>query len=178
MDTGDVVVAWASTKQGSDTTPDDLRKHCEALGLPSFQMPEIFEVTTNELPMHGGKVAKKLLRTPAYVRSHLAETLIDALERLDAPGSTSTWEQKALVLFERLDGDSSGFLSVDELRAVVDDKSAKVLKLADTTLDGQIDPLEWITALKAIPDASRENVLEEMASVLAFFEKDQRTAQL
>jgi acyl-CoA synthetase (AMP-forming)/AMP-acid ligase II len=75
-----MIVAWASTKPGMSVTVEELEAHCREKELAPFQMPESFEITDMPLPTSGGKLAKKLLREPSYVRMRLGQSLVSILE--------------------------------------------------------------------------------------------------
>lgn len=80
---GEAVVAWVAPKSGPERlAANDLRRHCEEAGMPSWQMPDAIFVRDQPLPTNGGKIANKTLRTPQFRQEALAEGMVNARERL------------------------------------------------------------------------------------------------
>ena len=166
---GDQIVAWVSTKQDGDAarlTIADVYQHCRAEQLPGWQMPDSIELSEIPLPTNGGKIAKKLLRAPSYVRQKLAMGLLHSLEQ-----TTSSWQDQANVLFDRIDADSSGFLDEGELKAAAGEQATSLVSAIDSDRDGIISRVEWLLALSNLPDHEREQTISTIGSLLASYER-------
>merc|ERR1712232_510628 len=91
---GDMVVAWANAKVGQCLTPEELRSHCEKAGLPSWQMPEVFNVSLESLPTNGGKLNKKALQEPSFVRQTLVNILKEGRTTTITPADASEMSEE------------------------------------------------------------------------------------
>merc|ERR1712166_164937 len=164
---GDMVVAWCSPKKGCTLDATKLREHCIESELPEFQMPDAFELI-DAIPTNGGKVAKKLLRAPSFVRQNLANNLFASIKQAKQSG----WQAEATLLFERIDADVSGYLDQQELSAVVGLQAAEgLLSLVDSNLDARVDLSEWMVLLGALPELERSQTMSTIGSTLASFER-------
>merc|ERR1711988_562801 len=81
---GDMVIAWASAKAGKSISPGELREHCEAAGLPAWQTPEAFCISSEPLPTNGSKLNRKAMQEASYTRRALVNWLRAAAESKEA----------------------------------------------------------------------------------------------
>jgi len=172
--TGEMVVAWVTPKKGSENiTAGDLRQFCIDKGMPEWQLPELIQVSQAQLPVVGGKIAKKILQAPSFVLMNLADSVETMMEK-----AKDDWFLFARDIFERIDGNNDGSLDMEELKAVFEDKADVILKYFDRQDDGNsvIDLGEWLTGFGKMKEDDRISWLSQAGSILASFERRAATA--
>jgi len=175
---GDMVVAWASAKAGASVSPEELRSHCESAGLPSWQMPEVFNVSCESLPTNGSKLNKKALQAPSFV----GQTLVTILRDATRTGSTTTCDAPAMLKEDRQAASQAFYqmcnaastLSLESLTAVLDDHSAGVAVLEICGAEGgaQVDLVRWLETLSKFQAERRTAWLLQLGSLLALHERN------
>lgn len=172
---GDMVVAWAHPKEGASITADDMRAHCKDAGLPFFQMPEVFNVSSEPLPTNGSKLNKKALQDPAYIALFLAKQLSTRCNGpLLEPFSDSKEEQAATELFRQL------FHSDDEaaLQKLFGEDAAAVMRYAmqkaPAARGNDVDVL--LSCLLRLPELERKCWIEQVGSLIAIRDREAITA--
>merc|ERR1712217_974511 len=171
--TGDMVVAWATAKNGTEAsafTSESLKRHCEAAGMPEWQLPDLFQVSATQLPIVGGKIDKKILQAPGFMIDRLAAGIEHALE---APKRSGDWVDLARDVFERLDGNRDGILDLTELRVVFHEKAECMLRLFRLH-DGHDEAVNlggWLMGIGKMQEGERVPWLMQAGSILAAFER-------
>eukprot|EP00929_Paragymnodinium_shiwhaense_P118538 TRINITY_DN90457_c0_g1_i1.p1 TRINITY_DN90457_c0_g1~~TRINITY_DN90457_c0_g1_i1.p1 ORF type:complete len:669 (+),score=114.67 TRINITY_DN90457_c0_g1_i1:71-2077(+) len=164
---GDMVVVWANAKDGNNITPEELKAHCESAGLPSWQTPEVFNVTNKPLPTNGSKLNKKALQEPSFVRAAL---LVNLREGSHITQMSAEDQDKASSAFRQLDVDGSGHLTEQALRPVFDESSTDLITACSSELTNGITMQAWLTALSKLSALQRASWLFQLGSLLALAE--------
>jgi hypothetical protein len=173
---GDMVVAWANAKVGQNITPEQLREHCVSAGLPSWQMPEVFNVSLEKLPTNGGKLNKKALQAPAFVRQTLVNYLKQG-EEDDAARMSAQEKESAAQGFHSLAAAvlvASDQLSVENLRPLFEEHTAEFVESfgkASPTATESIGLSCWLASLATLRPERRAAWLLQLGSVLAVYDR-------
>jgi len=170
---GDMVVAWAHPKEGTSITADDMRAHCKDAGLPFFQMPEVFNVSSEPLPTNGSKLNKKALQDPAYVARFLARQLRNRCTGPTLSFSDSKEEQAATEFFQQL------FPSDSEaaLQNVFGDDAAAIIREAMQKAPADRDNVAvGLSCLLRMPEMERRYWIEQVGSLIAIRDREAITA--
>eukprot|EP00929_Paragymnodinium_shiwhaense_P013272 TRINITY_DN121134_c0_g1_i1.p1 TRINITY_DN121134_c0_g1~~TRINITY_DN121134_c0_g1_i1.p1 ORF type:complete len:676 (-),score=126.60 TRINITY_DN121134_c0_g1_i1:421-2448(-) len=162
---GDMVVAWAHAKTGKTITATDMRQHCINAGLPAWQVPEVFNISSESLPKNGGKLNKKTLQDPAFGSGYLLASMRAALVPPGMEISYATSE--ADDVFGKL---SAGGQVVCEaiLEEVFGDAAAGLLEaLRERSPSMTADVAAWRSCLSGMPANERTYWLLQVGSLIA-----------
>eukprot|EP00808_Paulinella_micropora_P018331 g78746.t1 len=171
---GDQLIAWVTAKDGKQVTASELFEHLRQQKLSESDMPSFIEISETPLPTHHNKIAKQLLRSPSKVRQQLMADLPTRvrMQTNRQSGTVAKWQAEARVLFERMDGDCSGYLDVQNLHPFIGQGNAeKFFKLVDTDRDRYISHNEWQTLLSEMDEVKRTKFLKLVGSLIASLEK-------
>jgi len=161
---GEMIVAWITTKAGHSLTPAEIKAFVEGSeSLAPWQMPASYEITDKPLPKPAGKVLKRALRSPEFIRENLGEHIL-AYSNLKPP-----WAREAEEVFDKIDSDGNHVLSQEEFSRVVGEKHAPaVMQAMDLDRDvGTVNRAEFLNLLWRLDDVSRQQLLLTMQSALA-----------
>jgi len=161
---GEMIVAWLSVKAGKTLNVAEIKSHVDDSGLAPWQMPQSYEITTKPLPKPSGKILKRLLRSPTYVRQNLADQICHVLSK------KNTWQEKADEIFNRVDSDHSGTIDEEELKVVAGDSAHSLMEAMDANHDGVVTKAEFRSMLVAFDSDQRDGLLKTMESALASWE--------
>merc|ERR1712060_1002160 len=168
---GEMVVAWVTTKAGSQATVDDLRDHCVACGMPQWQLPELFNVSSVALPTVGGKIAKKTLQSPDYTSATLADIVTHKLSHGQERKGDS-WYGLAHEVFQRIDSKNDGVLDLTEMRAVFRGNAEGLLEgFASPTRNDSVNLGQWLAGISQLEQQERISWLTQASSLLATSER-------
>jgi len=160
---GEMIVAWISTKKGMTLSVQEIKAFVEASGsLAWWQMPQSYEISDKPLPKPAGKVLKRALRSPEFVRENLGERILEYTK------CRPDWEKRALELFDSLDYRKSGTLDEDEMTQIVGSKDARrVMEALDCNKDGgDVTRAKWINFLYQLDTAAREALFSVLSEAL------------
>jgi len=164
---GEMIVAWISTKKGQTLTAAEIKAFVEGSGrLAPWQFPATYEITDKPLPKPSGKILKRALRSPEFIRENLGEHVLAYTQVKPA------WEEHAEEVFDRIDIDGNHVLSVEEFSNVVGEKhAAAVVQAMDVNRDGgPVTRAKFLYLLWKLDDVSRQQLLPTMKSALASWE--------
>jgi len=170
---GEMVSAWVTPKRDVPLTAEELRLHFEKMGLPAWQMPELFNVGTQQLPTHGGKVARKALQSLPHVR----QALLNIMIRNSSSVQTTAWDDELMRLvrqmFNKVDRAGKGYLDLDDLVDIFDERAPDVLQWLKE--HGSVDRValpQWTARLQTLPVEDCRAWLLQLGSVHASNAKD------
>merc|ERR1740139_298659 len=168
---GDMIVAWIVTKKDASLTPAEIKDFVESSGgLAPWQLPACYEITDKPLPKPAGKVLKRVLRSPEFVRENLGEHILriaaskqsgqSPAEAVASP--TPSWQAHAETVFDLIDvEDKTGTLGVDKLGRVVAEKHAEaVMQALDVDRDGgEVTRAKFLSFISHPEDVTRKQLL-------------------
>jgi len=168
---GEMVVAWVTCKMGSNLCAIDMQQHCKAAGLPSWQMPELFNVSTESLPTVGNKISKRALQEPQMILRSLVQGL--STQHSNEDDTSMEWVPEAKEMFSRLDVEGTGAIELDRLQVVFGTSADIFLQSFwhQSACFNDILLEDWISRLRSMPQSLRKSWLLQFGSVLAIAAK-------
>lgn len=153
---GEMIVAWISVKKGHSLTVPEIKSFVENSGrLAPWQLPASYEITDQPLPKPSGKILKRQLRSPEFVRENLGDHILALLSM------KPDWQEKALNIFEALDYKATGVIDVEEMAHIVGPgDAAAVVEALDVNRDGgDVTRAKFLHFLWQLDNTSRSDLL-------------------